>query len=341
MTPPFPTLDDIRSAGRRIAEHAHRTPVLTCRSLDAIAGAELFFKCENFQKVGAFKFRGACNAVFSLPEAEAAHGVATHSSGNHAQAVALAAKLRGIDAHIVMPSDAPTIKRAAVRGYGARVIECAPTLEAREKMLEQVVAETGAAFVHPYDDPRVVAGQATVGVELLEQTSRGIPSDDRSVDSSEHRQRESRLRRGSELDTILAPVGGGGLLSGVALAVAYLAPHVHVIACEPELADDAARGFRDGERKAPRPPRTIADGLRTALGPLSFAVMRAHVRDVVLVDEEEIVAAMRTVWERMNIIIEPSAAVPVAVALRGTLRNQRVGIVLTGGNVDLDRLPWQ
>ena len=242
----IPTLADLEAARERVKGRVHQTPVLTCSTFDAMAGAELFFKCENLQKVGAFKFRGACNAIFALEDPEA---VATHSSGNHAQAVALAAKMRGIPAHVVMPIDAPKAKRAAVEGYGARIIDCAPTLEAREQTLEKVVAETGAIEIHPYDATMIVAGQATAALELLEE----VP----------------------ELERILVPVGGGGLMSGSALAAHYTAPQVRVIACEPELADDAARGFKTGQRQGPKPPRTVADGLRTALGPTD---VRHHAR---------------------------------------------------------------
>jgi len=308
----FPTLEDLEAARERIAPHANRTPVLTSRTFDALAGASLFFKCENLQRVGAFKFRGACNAIMALDDPPA---VATHSSGNHAQAVALAAKIRGIPAHVVMPIDAPRAKRAAVEGYGARVIDCAPTLEARERTLEKVLSETDAIAIHPYDDPYVVAGQATATLELLEE----VP----------------------ELDVVLVPVGGGGLMSGAALACHYTSPRTKVVACEPALADDAHEGFRSGMRVGPRPPQTIADGLRTALGELTFAIMRAHVADVRTVSEEAIVSTTRLVFERMNIVIEPSSAVPIAVALQGNWTAKRIGIVISGGNLDLDRLPWQ
>lgn len=309
----IPTLDDLRAAGARIAGRAHRTPVLTCATLDRRSGAQLFFKCENFQRSGAFKFRGACNAVFSLSDAEAARGVASHSSGNHAQALALAARLRGSTAHVVMPTDAPAAKRAAVEEYGARIVDCAPTLRAREQTLAEVVAVTGAMFVHPYDDPRVVAGQATAAMELLEE----VP----------------------DLDAILVPVGGGGLASGTALAAHHLAPEVRVIGCEPALADDATEGLRRGERLPPRPATTVADGLRTALGELTFTVLTRHLSEMRTVTDDEILRAMRLVWERMKLVIEPSAAVPVAVGLQGGL-GDRLGVILSGGNLDLDRLPW-
>ncbi len=315
--PWFPTLSDIESAAERIAPWAHRTPVMTSSAIDAIVGCSLFFKCENFQKVGAFKFRGASNAVLCLKPEEAACGVATHSSGNHAQALALAAKLRGIPAHIVMPSNAPTIKKAAVVGYGAHIVECEPTLEARETTLDEVVRRTGAAFVHPYNDQRVIAGQATAAREMIAD----IPA----------------------LDILMTPVGGGGLLSGSAMAAHYLSPDTAVIAAEPEGADDAQRSFRAGYIIPSENPRTIADGLLTSLGDRTFAIIREHVRDIVTVPDEAIIRAMRLVWERMKIIIEPSAAVPLAAILERRVESdgKRVGIILSGGNLDLDRLPWR
>jgi threonine dehydratase len=315
-TPGAPDLGAIRAAAERIRPYAHRTPVLTCSSLDTMAGAELFFKCENLQKVGAFKFRGAANTVFSLSEKEASAGVATHSSGNHAQALALAARLRGIPSHIVMPENSPKVKVAAVRGYGARIVFCAPTQKDREQTLERVVAETGATFIHPYNNPGIIAGQGTCALELLEQVS--------------------------DLDLVMAPVGGGGLLSGTALSCHYLRPEVRVIAGEPKGADDAFRSLRDGRIYPSENPQTVADGLRTSLGTLTFPIIRRHVERIVTVEEESIVAAMRFIWERMKILIEPSAAVPLAAVLEGGFdaRGKRIGIILSGGNVDLDTLPW-
>ena len=312
-----PTAEDIERAAGRIRPHAHRTPVLTCAGLEERAGAKLFFKCENFQKVGAFKFRGACNAVFSLGPGEAARGVATHSSGNHAQALALAAHLKGIPAHIVMPEGSPQVKVEAVRGYGGRIVFCKPTQEEREKSLREVVRATGAEFIHPYNDPRVIAGQATAARELLEQAE--------------------------DLQLILVPVGGGGLASGTALAARYWSPATRVVPVEPEAADDARRSLLSGRIQPSLSPKTIADGLRTSLGELTFAVLRALVSEVVTVSEQSIVAAMRLVWERMKIVVEPSAAVPVAALLEGKLpvRGLRVGVILSGGNLDLDALPWQ
>ncbi len=310
------TLTDIRRAAERIRPYAHRTPVLTCESLDRQVGARVFLKCENLQKGGAFKFRGACNAVFSLSEAQAACGVCTHSSGNHAQALALAARLRGIPAYIVMPENAPSVKKAAVAGYGGQITFCAPTLEMREKTLAQVRAERGAEMVHPYDDERVIAGQGTAALELLEE----IP----------------------DLDAVIAPVGGGGLLSGTALAVRGLAPRVRVLAGEPEMADDAYRSLQAGRVLPSLHPATIADGLLTSLSERTFGIIRRHVEQIVTVSEAGIVAAMRFVWERAKIVIEPSAAVAVAVLWEGkiNLQGAKVGVILSGGNVDLERLPW-
>jgi threonine dehydratase len=313
---PCPNLDIIRQAARRIAPYAHRTPVLTCAGLDRLFGAQLYFKCENLQKVGAFKFRGACNAVLLLSDKEAARGVVTHSSGNHAAALALAAQKRAIRAYIVMPENAPAVKKAAVASYGGQIIYCEPTLEAREATLARVAERTGATVLHPYNDYRVIAGQGTAALELLED----VP----------------------ELDVVMAPVGGGGLISGTALAVHGLAPHVAVIAGEPEGADDAYRSLQAGTIIPSVNPRTIADGLLTSLGSLTFPIIRDHVREVVTVSERAIIAAMRHLWERMKLIIEPSAAVPVGILLEKKidLAGKRIGIILSGGNVDLDKLPW-
>ena len=312
----LPDLDDVRRAAERIRPWAHRTPVLTCSGIDAALGATLYFKCENFQKVGAFKFRGATNAVRALPEALAARGVATHSSGNHAAALSLAARLRGIPAHVVMPRSSKAVKRAAVASYGGRIVLCEPTLAARESTLESVVAQTGATFVHPYNDPMVVAGQGTAALELLEDV------------------------RG--LDVVMAPVGGGGLLSGTAIAVTSLSPGTRVVAAEPAAADDAFRSLKEGRIVASVDPRTVADGLLTSLGTLTFAIIRERVSEIVTVSEEAIVAAMRLVWERMKIVIEPSSAVPLGALMEGRpdVRGRRVGVIVTGGNVDLDELPW-
>lgn len=312
----LPTFADIRAAAARIKPYAHRTPVLTCRSLDHMAGARLFFKCENLQKTGAFKFRGACNAVFSLTDEEALRGVATHSSGNHGAAVALAAQLRGISAHVVMPRNASAAKQAAVAEYGGTIICCDPTQAAREATLARIVKETGAVFIPPYNDPRVIAGQGTAALELLED----LP----------------------DLDVVLTPVGGGGMLSGTALATSTLAPTARVVGVEPAAADDAFRSLQTGVLQPSVNPQTIADGLRTSLGDLTFAIIQQYVECIVTVSEDAIIAAMRTVWERMKILIEPSSAVPVAAVLEQNfdVTGQRVGIILTGGNVDLTQLPW-
>ncbi len=311
-----PTLEDIRAAALRIAPYAHRTPVLTCRTLNDLCQAELYFKCENFQKVGAFKFRGAVNTVFSLSDTEAAVGVATHSSGNHAQALALAARLRGVPATIVMPDNAPRVKREAVAGYGAQIVTCHPTLRDREEGLAAVVARTGATFVHPYDDERVIAGQGTAALELCEEVA--------------------------GLDVVTVPVGGGGLLSGTALSVGGLQPACAVVAAEPAGADDAYRSLRAGRIIPSQSPRTIADGLLTSLGQKTFPIIQRHVRDIVTVNDAAIVAAMRLLLERMKIVVEPSAAVPLGALLTARERfpGQRIGVILSGGNVDLDRLPW-
>ena len=312
----YPRLAEVQAAAARIKPYVHRTPVLTCTSLNDLVGAALFCKCENFQKVGAFKFRGACNAVFALSDQEARQGVATHSSGNHAAAVALAAQLRRVPAPIVMPDNAPAVKKAAVAGYGGSIVYCAPTLAAREATLERVVHETGAIFIHPYNDARVIAGQDTAALELLTDIA--------------------------DLDIIMTPVGGGGLLSGTAIVTAALSPSTQVIAAEPEAADDAYRSLQAGKILPANDPRTIADGLRTSLGELTFAIMQQHVQQIVTVSEEAIVSAMRYIWERMKIVIEPSAAVPIGALLEKKidLTGKRIGIVLSGGNVSLDQLPW-
>ncbi len=311
------TLNDILQAAERIQPYAHRTPVLTCDSLNQRVGAQVFLKCENLQKVGAFKFRGATNAVFSLPEAQAARGVVAHSSGNHAQALALAARLRGIPAYIVMPNNAPQVKKDAVRAYGGQITFCEPTLEARESTQAEVIARTGATEVHPYNNEKVIAGQGTAALELLQD----VP----------------------DLEVILAPVGGGGLLSGAAIAATETRPDIRVIAAEPELADDAFRSLQAGTILPSRNPKTIADGLLTSLGTLTFPILRARVEQIVTVSEAAIIEAMRFTWERAKIIIEPSAAVPLGLLFERKidLTGRRVGVILSGGNVDLAKLPWQ
>ena len=310
------SLRDVREAQARIRGYVHRTPVLTSAALDALTGARLSFKCENLQKVGAFKARGAHNAVLSLTDAEALPGVLTHSSGNHGAAVALAARNRGIPAYVVMPSTTAEVKKSAVARYGGIVTYCEPTLRARESVTERIRAETGADFVHPYNDMRVIAGQGTAAVEFIEE----VP----------------------DLDLLLCPVGGGGLLSGVAVAAKSLRPGIRVVGVEPALADDAQRSFRSGVLQPGTDAQTIADGLRGALGDKTFPLIRAHADDIVTVSEQAIVRAMRTIAEIMKLIIEPSSAVPVAALLEGAVsaREQRVGVILTGGNVDLDRLRW-
>jgi threonine dehydratase len=312
----IPVYADVEKAHQIVRKYAHRTPVLTSAGINKMVGGELFFKCENLQKVGAFKFRGACNAVFSLSEEEAQKGVATHSSGNHAAALALAAKMRGIAAHIVMPSNSPEIKKKAVAGYGATITFCEPTLQARESTLAKVVEQTGATEIHPYNNFFVIAGQGTAAKELIEDTG--------------------------ELDIVLAPVGGGGLLSGTALASKHLLPRCKVIAAEPAGADDAFRSFYSGKIIPSLHPKTIADGLLTSLGERNFEIITKNVDAIVTVSEEKIVEAMRMIWERMKIIIEPSSAVPLGAILEGKIdvRNKKTGIILSGGNLDLERLPF-
>ncbi|MBN2430805.1 MAG: pyridoxal-phosphate dependent enzyme [Acidobacteria bacterium] len=311
-----PTIRHIREAARRIAPHINRTPVLTSASLDGMTGCRLFFKCENLQKVGAFKFRGACHAVSLLDDARAARGVATHSSGNHAAALALAARIRHIPSCIVMPENAPGVKKRAVAGYGAEIVFCRPTLADREATLEKVIQRTGAEFVHPYNDYRVIAGQATAALELLAD----MPA----------------------LDFVMAPVGGGGLLSGTALTVRAVSPATAVLGAEPAGADDACRSLQAGRIIPQTHPQTVADGLRTSLGEKTFPIIQRLVQEILTVSEDGILQAMRRIWERMKIIIEPSAAVPLAAVFEHptVFRGRRVGIILSGGNVDLDHLPW-
>jgi threonine dehydratase len=309
-------LKAIHTAYKRIRPYINRTPVMTSSRLNEAIQASLFFKCENFQKIGAFKARGATNAVLSLDEATARRGVATHSSGNHGAAVARAAKLRGIPAHIVMPSNSAKVKIRAVESYGAHIVFCEPTEEAREATCAKVIKETGATLIHSFENEDVIAGQGTAVVELIED----IP----------------------DLDVVMCPVGGGGLLSGTAIAAKSMRPKIKGIAVEPENADDAAQSFRAGRCIVTQKKFTIADGLRTNIGAPNFAIVQRYVDDIVTVSEEAIVTAMRTIWETMKIIIEPSAAVPYAAIQEGKIHiaGKRVGIILTGGNVDLDALPW-
>jgi threonine dehydratase len=312
----IPDLKTIQEASSRIHHFAHRTPVLTSRSINRITGIQLWFKCENFQKGGAFKFRGASNAVFSLTDEELEKGVATHSSGNHAQALALAAKTRGCNAYIVMPETSSEVKVKGVKEYGGKITFCKPTLASREETLAKVVEETGATEIHPYNDYRIIAGQATAAMELIEDAP--------------------------ALDIIMAPVGGGGLLSGTALSVHYLSTESQVIAAEPKGADDAYRSFYSGKFVPSENPNTIADGLLTSLGSLTYPIIKEHVHSIITVDEESIIKAMRLVWERMKIIIEPSAAVPLAGVLenREVFKKKNIGMILSGGNLNLDKLPW-
>src|SRR5512138_952719 len=311
------TLDDIRAAANRIHPYIHRTPVLTNESLNKQVGAQVFLKCENLQKIGAFKFRGACNAVFSLSNKEAAHGVCTHSSGNHAQALALAASMRGIPAYIAMPSTAPAVKKAAVAGYGGQIRFCEPTLESREAALAQIVTETGAIAIHPYNNKQVITGQGTAALELLED----VP----------------------DLDVVITPVGGGGLLSGTSIAATETKPGIRMIGGEPELADDAYRSLKEGRIHPPLPPTSIADGLLSSLGTLTFPIVRERVEQIVTVSEQGIIDSMKFIWERAKIIIEPSAAVAVAVLWEKKidLSGLKIGVIISGGNVDLEKLPWQ
>jgi threonine dehydratase len=312
----IPTIHDIRAAAQRIAGQAHRTPVMTCRGLDELTGAQLFCKCENFQKAGAFKFRGACNAVLSLSDQQAARGVVTHSSGNHAAALALAARLRGVPAYIVMPENAPAAKRRAVEASGGQITVCKPTLADRQAVAERILQQTGAVLVHPYDDAAVIAGQGTLALEFHEQ----IPG----------------------LEFMVTPISGGGLISGLALATAAVSPGTQLVGVEPEQADDARQSLQAGRLLAPPSGETIADGLRAALCERTFAVVSRHVREIIAVSEAEIVTAMRLIWERLKIIVEASSAVVLAAVLKQpeSFRGRQVGLVLSGGNVDLDKLPW-
>ena len=309
-------LTAIQTAHVRIRPHITRTPVLTNARLSAACGGKLFFKCENLQKAGAFKARGATNAVFSLADVEALRGVATHSSGNHAAALARAAKLRGIPAYIVMPSNSARPKIRMVEAYGGKITFCEPTQAAREAACSRILEETLATLVHPFENERVMAGQGTAALELLED----VP----------------------DLDYILCPVGGGGLLGGTAVAAKAILPQIKIIGTEPAGADDAARSFRAGHRIPLTHPDTIADGLRTSIGEANFAIARQLVEDIVTVSEAGIVAAMHMIWDAVKIVIEPSAAVPYAAIMEQRLdvSRRRVGIILSGGNVDLDDLPW-
>ncbi len=318
----FPTIEDIKHAAERIKPFVHRTPVFTSVSINRICDARVFFKAENLQKVGAFKARGATNAVFSIEKnnlknsERSVNTVATHSSGNHAAALAYAACCCAMHAHVVMPENAPPVKKAAVAGYGAEITYCEPTQQAREDALASIIEQTGAVFIHPYNDHRVIAGQATAALELLEQ----VP----------------------ELDTVLAPVGGGGLISGTALSVSALKPETEVFGAEPESADDAYRSLQAKKIIPVTNPQTIADGLRTSLGELTFPIIQKHVTAILTVSDTVIIEAMRLIWERMKLVVEPSAAVTLAVLLtkREQIKGSKIGLIVSGGNVDLENLPW-
>ena len=312
----IPTFDDVKVARERVTPYIHKTPVLTSTFMNDLTGAELFFKCENFQKAGAFKVRGASNAVFGLSDELAAKGVATHSSGNHALSLSYAAGRRGIPCHVVMPRTAPQAKKDAVIGYGGIITECEPSTTSREAVFAEVQAATGADFVHPYNDPRVIAGQATCSLELLEQTG--------------------------GLDAVVAPIGGGGMISGTCLALSNVAPETKIYAAEPKNADDAYRSFKAGYIIADDAPDTIADGLKVPLKDLTWHFVSNHVEDILIATEEEIVDAMKLIWQRMKIVMEPSSAVPLATIIKNKdlFAGKRVGVIITGGNVDMDKLPW-
>ncbi|MBO9451621.1 pyridoxal-phosphate dependent enzyme [Tropicibacter sp. R16_0] len=316
LTMTLPTYLDVIAAHDRISPHIHRTPVLTSSYFDDLTGAQLFFKCENLQKAGAFKVRGASNAVFGLDDEGAKRGVATHSSGNHALSLSYAAGRRGIPCHVVMPRTAPDAKKAAVRGYGGVITECEPSTSSREETFARIHQETGADFVHPYNDPRVIAGQGTCSRELMEQTD--------------------------GLDAVIAPIGGGGMVSGTCLWMSHAAPETAIYAAEPEQADDAYRSFKAGHIIADDAPQTVADGLKVPLKENTWHFVQNHVTDILTASEDEIVAAMKLAWQRMKIVLEPSSAVPLATILKnpGVFVGKRVGVIITGGNVDMDRLPW-
>ncbi|WP_069301352.1 beta-hydroxyaspartate dehydratase BhcB [Neptunicoccus sediminis] len=316
----IPDFNDVLAAHERMKPYIHRTPVLTSAYVNALAGCEIFFKCENFQKAGAFKVRGASNAVFGLSDAEAKNGVCTHSSGNHALSLSYAAGRRGIPCNVVMPRTAPQAKKDAVRGYGGLITECEPSTSSREEVFAQVQDRTGGNFVHPYNDPRVIAGQGTCSRELLEQME----------------------DFGGGLDMVVAPIGGGGMISGTCLTLSHLAPDVQVIAAEPEQADDAYRSFKAGHIIADDAPETVADGLKVPLKDLTWHFVKNHVSDILTASDPEIVDAMKLIWQRMKIVMEPSSAVPLATILKNKdiFAGKRVGVIITGGNVDLAKLPW-
>ena len=313
----IPTIEDIISVHDKINNQIHKTPVLTSISINEIAGCEIFFKCENLQKVGAFKFRGASSAVLSLTEEELKKGVATHSSGNHAAALALAARMKGAKAYIVMPRTAPQIKKIAVEGYGAKIVFSEPTLKSREETLYKVVEETGAVFIHPFNNYSIIAGQATAAKEIFEEIT--------------------------DLDYLIAPVGGGGLLSGSSLSAKYFSPDTKVIGAEPKGADDAFRSIRDNTIYPSENPKTICDGLLTSLGEFTFSIIKDNVERVITADEDAVIAAMRMIWERMKIIVEPSSAITLGIIMENKdfFKGKRIALILSGGNVDLNNLPWK
>ena len=312
------SIDDVRAAAERIKGVGHRTPVLTSKTLDQLAGRKLFFKCENFQKVGAFKFRGGWNAVSMLSDGEAEKGVCTHSSGNHAQAVAYSAQKRGIPAYIVMPNNSPDVKLNAVKGYGANVTLCEPTLEARRTTIDRIAKKTGAAVIHPFNNPNVIAGQGTAALELIEEVS--------------------------ELDAVIAPIGGGGLMSGTCITTRSLLPKAKLFGAEPKGADDAYRSLKEGKMLPQENPNTICDGLLTSMGENTWKILKDHLNDIYTVSDDEVIKAMKLIWERMKIIIEPSCATPVAVVMSPEFKQlegiEKIGIILTGGNIDLSKLPF-
>jgi len=312
------SIDDVRAAAERIRGVGHRTPVLTSKTLDQMAGRKLFFKCENFQKVGAFKFRGGWNAVSMLNDKEAERGVCTHSSGNHAQAIAYSAQKRGIPAYIVMPNNSPDVKLDAVKGYGANVTLCKPTLEARRTTLEGIAEDTGAAVIHPFNNANVIAGQGTAALELIEDVG--------------------------ELDAIIAPIGGGGLMSGTCVTTRSLLPNAKLFGAEPKGADDAYRSLKEGKLLPQEDPKTICDGLLTSMGENTWKILKDHLNAIYTVSDDEVIKGMKLIWERMKIIIEPSCATPVAVVMSPKFKQleniEKVGIILTGGNVDLAKLPF-
>jgi len=312
------SMEDVIAASKRIERHGHRTPILTNKTINQLAGKKIFFKCENFQKIGAFKFRGGWNAISSLSDKEAEKGACTHSSGNHAQAVAYAAMKRNIPAYIVMPENAPKVKIQAVKGYGAKITLCKPTLKSRKETLEKIAEKTGAYVVHPFNEPKVIAGQGTAALELIEDAG--------------------------DLDAICAPIGGGGLMSGTCIAARDMLPNARLFGAEPKGADDAYRSLKEGKLLPQENPNTICDGLLTSMGENTWNILKDHLEDIITVDDEEVITAMRLVWERMKIIIEPSCATPLAAILTPEFKRleniETIGIILTGGNVDLSKLPF-